>query len=119
MVKVFEFAAPESIRLTELSPAEAEKAAAALAEDALDRFSDLTPVGVNVLALSSKAGDVGGWVQWTRACCDKRRRIEEFEEPLLREVDSTGIGLPSRVQEVHFESQLRTVRLQGPDHVAE
>lgn len=118
MVRIVEFVPPESIRLGELSPQEAERAAIQAADDMLARLGDVRPVGVNAMALS-QALDPEVWVQWTRACCDKRARIEDFEEPVVSDLDVTTSKLPARLQGIHLESTLRTVRLQGEDHVAE
>lgn len=115
MVKVFEFQAPESMRLTELTPERAEEVATKLAEEGLDRLGDIRPVGVQAVALSRIETEV--WVQWTRACCDKRHLIEEFEEPVVADLDVPDTRLPLRMHNTHLESQMRSVRLQGADHV--
>ncbi|GAA1871163.1 hypothetical protein [Myceligenerans crystallogenes] len=118
MVRIVEFVPPESIRLGELSPQEAERAAIQTADEMIERLGGLRPVGVNAMALSQGL-DPEVWVQWTRACCDKRRVIEDFEEPVVSDLDVTALQLPARMQGIHLESTLRTVRLQGADHVAE
>ncbi|WP_125776154.1 hypothetical protein [Antribacter gilvus] len=117
MVKIVEFVAPDSIRLGDLSPQEAEKAAIQTAEEMISRLGGLRPVGINAMALSRIETEV--WVQWTRACCGHRALIEDFEEPIVSELDVAASRLPARLQGVHLESTLRTVRLQGTDHVAE
>jgi hypothetical protein len=119
MVKVFDFKAPESLSLGELSPERAEAAARKLADRALEALDGVTPVGVNAVSLSEAKADTEVWVQWTRACCDKRRLIDDFEEPIVADLDVAATSLPARLHNTHLESVLRTVRLQGPDHVAE
>jgi hypothetical protein len=117
MARVFEFKAPESFTLEDMTAERLEEHAKGLGERALEALGDTAPVGVNAVAITRT--DVEVWVQWTRACCDTRERIEEFDEPVVLDFESSAVRLPARLHGTHLESQLRTVRLQGADHVAE
>ena len=65
--------------------------------------------GVNSVQLESslkEAADIGGWAQWTRACCDKRNRIEDFTDPVIPELGILNPGLEKILHQNHFDSNL-------------
>lgn len=117
MAHVFQFKAPDSLELGRDPERDLEAYAKDMAERSLEVLGDNVPIGINAVSVAKP--DVEVWVQWTRACCDSRQRIEDFEEPVVADLDVAVTKLPVRMHNTHIESQLRTVRLEGADHVAE
>jgi len=70
------------------------------------RFSDVNSIMLESNPAETK--EVGGWAKWTRACCDKRRRIEDFTNPVLPELTDGISGLERSLKQDHFDSNLST-----------
>ncbi|HEY0549337.1 MAG TPA: hypothetical protein VGF13_07010 [Verrucomicrobiae bacterium] len=84
-MKTFQFRAPVSMKLHTMKSEEIEKYVAQQVDVALKAIPEtLRPVGVNAVTIDSiakgTAADPGVWAQWTRACCDKRKRIEDYKD---------------------------------------
>jgi hypothetical protein len=61
---------------------------------------------VNSVQLESSVKQVqadGVWAQWTRACCDRRRRIEDFINPVILELAVNPL-LEKAIHQDHFDS---------------
>lgn len=119
MAKTINLRAPKSMKLHAMSAADVEAYVAKEASRMLEAMpKDVRPVGVNAVAIDSivqqTAADPGVWVQWTRACCDKRRQIEDFVEPLVRDFDPAADITRGGVAEQHIESLMRTETLSSP-----
>jgi hypothetical protein len=70
---------------------------------------DIRIADVNSVQLESslkEAADVGAWAQWTRACCDKRDRIEEFTDPENIELAISNPKIERALHQNHFDSNL-------------
>lgn len=73
------------MKLHAMEPKEIEKFVTTQASKALEGIPEnLRPVGVNAVTVDSISkgtrAAAGVWAQWTRACCDKRRRIEDYKD---------------------------------------
>jgi hypothetical protein len=84
-MKTFQFRAPSSMKLHTMKAEEIERLVSTQADKALQAIPDtLRPVGVNAVTVDSitkgTAAAAGVWAQWTRACCDKRQRIEDYTD---------------------------------------
>lgn len=118
MTKYYQLRAPASMSLEKMSDPEIDKMVADQADRMLEALPDeLRPVGVQGVVLDSvKAGTAaapGVWAQWTRACCDKRKRIEDFREPITEEMMEAAKALRPASYE-HIESQLSIQTLSNP-----
>ena len=95
------------------------------AESALDSLeTGSRPIGINAVSLSQRlpgtAAEPGFWAEWTRACCDRRRVIEDFEDPLIEQFEREGSHVTRQLKGEHLESQLRVLELEHPtEHVGE
>jgi len=80
------------------------------AERMLDSIpKEIRVADVNAVQLESSlkdAADGGVWAQWTRACCDKRNRIEDFTYPENPELIISNPGLEKAMFQNHFDSNL-------------
>ena len=68
---------------------------------------DLRVAEVNSVQLESnlkQVADTGVWAQWTRACCDRRKRIEDFVDPALNELRIDNPQVEHAVFQNHFDS---------------
>ncbi|MEM9001688.1 MAG: hypothetical protein AAGB24_15620 [Bacteroidota bacterium] len=78
------------------------------AEEMLDRIpKDLRVSQVNSIQLESslsEIADVGAWAQWTRACCDKRNRIDDFINPVINELSVSDPLIEKNIFQDHFDS---------------
>lgn len=116
-MKTVSLNAPNSMKLDKMS---ANEIASYVAKEA-DKFlaampEGLRPVAINTVSLN-KASDPGVWAQWTRACCDKRKLIDDFEDPLARDFGIGEVaGLGTRIDS-HAESQLRVLHLESDRHI--
>jgi hypothetical protein len=79
-----------------------------------DKMLSSIPDGIRISDVNSvqlesslkEAADVGAWAQWTRACCDKRDRIEEFTDPVINELGISNPNLERVLHQNHFDSNL-------------
>lgn len=118
MARLFNLRAPKSLRIEQKSPQEIEKLVTEQAARYLEALpNDLRPSGLSGVALESlvkgTANDPGVWAQWTRACCDRRRDIDDFVDPLRDEFELAAAQLRPRSVE-HLESQHVTQVLSNP-----
>ncbi len=118
MAKYYQFRAPASIALDKMSDREIEKLVAEQSDRMLKALpEEFRPVGVQGIVLDSirepTAIEGGVWAQWTRACCDKRKRIDEFREPITEELMEAAKALRPASYE-HIESQLSIQALSNP-----
>jgi hypothetical protein len=73
---------------------------------------------VNSVQLESnlkQVADIGGWAQWTRACCDRRRLIEDFEDPLIDELRIETTGVEKALFQNHFDSNFSIRKVTEPE----
>lgn len=114
MAKVIDLKAPKSISLQKMGEAEVAKYVSQQADKALEAMPEgLRPIGVNRVSLGSHpSADVGVWAQWTRACCDKRRRIEDFTDPVMDDFNNSVAAVSGVKANVHIESQMVVHRLE-------
>lgn len=120
MAQVINLKAPKSLSLTKMSEAEVAKYVSEHADKTLAALPEaLQPVGVNRVALGSNiAADPGVWAQWTRACCDRRRRIDDFTDPVMDDFNASITPLSGVKANVHIESQMVVHRLEDAKHVS-
>ncbi len=124
MSKEYRVTPPESMSLERMSPREIQGIVEEHATRMLESMPEgFRPTGVNRVVLDRAIGrggglggpgDWGGWAEWTRACCGSRALIEDFEDPLIDELESPGSQVLRKVGGVHVESQLRVVDLEDP-----
>jgi len=113
---------PESMALERMSPREIEGIVTEHATRMLESMPEgFRPTGVNRVVLDRAigrggggAGDWGGWAEWTRACCGSRAQIDDFQDPLIDEIEVAGSPVLRKVGGIHMESQLRVVDLVDP-----
>lgn len=104
MAKVFHVRAPKTMTLAKMDEASIYKLVEAEATKTLKQMAQAArPVGVNAVMVSQVA-DVGGWAEWTRACCGSRNLIEEYTDPTPEEL--AVAGLAARPAAAHIESSL-------------
>lgn len=125
MSKEYRVSPPESMALERMSAREIEGIVREHASRMLESVPEgFRPVGVNRVVLDRSigrggglggAGDWGGWAEWTRACCGSRAQIEDFEDPLIDELERPGSQVARRMGGTHVESQLRIVDLEDPE----
>jgi hypothetical protein len=117
MAKIINLKAPASMSLLKLSEAEVAKYVAEHADRSLKALpKDLHPVGVNRVSLGSNPlADTEVWAQWTRACCDRRKRIEDFTDPVLEDYLTTPLSGIQVKANTHIESQMIVHRLENPN----
>lgn len=101
--------------LTDTPIEEIERYATDLAERGLELLGEGAPVRVNAVSIAQRAG-TEVWAEWTRACCGHRSQIEDFEDPVMDDFEIDALPLSGKMHGTHLESQLRTVRLEGPTH---
>lgn len=120
MAKVINLKAPKSFSLLKMGEAEVAKYVSEHADRTLASLPDeLRPVGVNRVSLgSNQAADPGVWAQWTRACCDRRSRIEDFTDPVRDDYNDAITPLSGVKANTHIESQMVTYRLEDSRHVS-
>lgn len=116
-MKTISLNAPRSMKLEKMPEAEIADYVAKEADRFLAAMPEgLRPVAVNTVSLN-RASDPGVWAQWTRACCDKRKSIDDFVNPVIRDFGVAGAaGLLER-SETHAESELRILQLESKGHV--
>ena len=79
---------------------------------------DLRISEVNSIKLESnlrQVAEIGGWAEWTRACCDKRRFIEDFVDPQIHELGITDPRIEKTVFQNHFDSNLSFKKITEPE----
>jgi hypothetical protein len=106
-MKTFNFRAPQSMKLHKMQPEEIEKFVAKEADRVFKTIpKEVRPVGVNSVTIDSvakgTAAEPGVWAQWTRACCDKRRQIEDYRD--MTQADLAEIAEQRRIDEPHVET---------------
>ena len=119
MTRTINLRAPKSLRLHEMSAEEAAAFVAREADRVLDDLpQDIRPLGISAVAMDAfvkgTAADPGVWAQWTRACCDRRDRIEEFVEPVVQDFDPAAAVQRPRLADEHVESLMRVESLANP-----
>lgn len=121
MAKIINLQAPASMSIQKMGEAEVAKYVSEQAERSLAALpKELRPIGVNRVSLGSNKADVDVWAQWTRACCDKRKRIEDFVDPVLTDFDNNLQASTGRKATTHVESQMVVHRLANPaTHIKE
>lgn len=119
MAKTLNLRAPESMKLQALKPEEVERYVSKLADDQLARVPDgLRPSGINAAVLSQLTPgtnfEPGVWVEWTRACCNRRDQIEDFVDPVIDQFEREGSPVLRALSGQHLESQMRVQTLEHP-----
>jgi hypothetical protein len=79
---------------------------------------DLKLSEVNSVQLESnrrEMADIGGWVQWTRACCDRRKIIENFVDPAIDELKIHNPAIEKLLFQNHFDSNLSFKQITEPE----
>lgn len=119
MAKFYQLRAPASMSLHKMSDREIEKMVIQQADKLLNTLPDnMRPVGVQGVVLDSirpgTAADAGVWAQWTRACCDKRKRIEDFIEPVAEDFAAISEEVMRAKALGHVETQLSVQTLSNP-----
>ena len=104
MAKVFHVRAPKTLTLAKMDEASIYKLVESEATKALKQMPQAArPVGVNAVMLSQLGtGGIGGWAEWTRACCGSRNLIDEYVDPTPEEL--AVAGLAARPAATHIES---------------
>lgn len=104
--------------LHKMSEPEIREMVIQLADRMLDGIPDEIRVSeINAVQLESsikEAADAGAWAQWTRACCDKRKRIDDFVDPVNEELGIINPGLEKAVFQNHFDSNLSIRQITEP-----
>ena len=110
MSKTIKLKAAKGVNLMDMKEDEIRKLVEEQADVALKQLPrDLRFSDVNSIMLESNPAEtqaIGGWAKWTRACCDKRRRIEDFVNPTLPELTDGISGLERTLKQDHFDSNL-------------
>jgi hypothetical protein len=125
MSKEYRVTAPASMAMHRMSASDIEDVIKEHSARMLDTMPEgFRPSGVNRVVLDSAArrigggggggGDWGGWAEWTRACCGSRALIDDFEDPLIDELEIAGSPVSMRLTGTHVESQMRIVELENP-----
>lgn len=119
MSRAISIRAPKSMELQKTSPEKIEKYVEELSEKALSALPpDVRPVGVNMVKLDQiVAGtnlEPGVWVEWTRACCGHRNRIDDFVMPSVDEIRHQESASLVQAGEQHAEVQLKVITLEYP-----
>lgn len=73
---------------------------------------------INSVQLESslkQVADTGVWAQWTRACCDRRKSIEDFVDPAITELGITNPEIEKSVFQNHFDSNLSIRKVTEPE----
>lgn len=91
-----------------------EKEIRAMVMKQADRMLNTIPKDIRVgdvsavqLESSTKQAAVDGvWAQWTRACCDKRRLIDGFTNPVNPELAITKPEMGRALHQDHFDANL-------------
>ena len=103
MAKVFHVRAPRTMVLSTMDDKEIQRLVEAEAVRILAQFPEQArPVGVNIVSVSQLPQGVGGWAEWTRACCGQRDLIDEYVDPSPEELELAG--RPYRPQVTHIET---------------
>jgi hypothetical protein len=120
MAQVINLKAPKSVSLMKMGEAEVAKYVSEHADKTLAALPEtMKPAGINRVSLGSNlAADPGVWAQWTRACCDRRRRIEDFTDPVMDDFNAAITPLSGIKAGVHIESQMVVHRLEDAKHVS-
>ena len=118
MAKYYQLRAPASISLQKMSEKEIDEMVKERADKALaslpDEFSLVGTQGIIMDSITpGTSAEAGVWAQWTRACCDKRKRIEDFVEPITEDMMNVAKSLRPQSFE-HIESQLSIQTLSNP-----
>ena len=96
--------------LAKLSEKEIVEMVNSQADDMLNSLpKELQVADVNSVQLESslkEVADTGVWAQWTRACCDKRRRIADFIDPVIGELAVDDPRIEKVVFQDHFDSNM-------------
>jgi len=113
MSKVIQLRAPESMRLTNMKPEEIAERVAAEAGRMLDQLpGSIRPAAVSSISLETsqrEAAEIGGWGEWSRARCDRRRDIHDSEIPQEHELQE---GISFHAPEFnHFDSAFTVKRI--------
>lgn len=121
MSRILNLHAPKSMSLHTMRTEEIEQYVSKLADQALERgLEGGRPIGVNAVAIGQLVPlggqDVGGWAEWTRACCNRRDLIDDFTDPAINEFEREGSPLVQQLAGQHVESQMRIVTLESPQH---
>lgn len=110
MSKTIKLQNASGIALHKMSENEIRQLVMKQADKMLDSIpKEIRVAGVNSVQLESslkEVAEVGGWAQWTRACCDKRNRIEDFTDPILPELGISNPALERVLHQNHFDSNL-------------
>jgi hypothetical protein len=121
MSKEYRVTPPESMPLEQMSPREIEGIVAEHATRMLESMPEgFRPTAVNRVVLDRAIGGGGGgggdwgWAEWVRACGGSRALIDDFEDPLIDELEVAGSPVLRKVGGMHAESQLRIVYLEDP-----
>ena len=108
MSQLYKVKAAPSLRLKDMSEDEVTKLVSAQADEMLSALpKHLRASGVNAIQLESSAAEIAGtgvWAQWTRACCDRRRRIEDFVYPADIEQLRIDPELGRKIKQDHFDT---------------
>jgi hypothetical protein len=123
MPQEYRITPPESMALERMSPREIERIVTEHASRVIESIPEgFRPTEVNRVVLDRAigrpgggAGDWGGWAEWTRACCGSRALIDDFQDPLIDEIEVAGSPVLRKVGGIHVESQLRVVDLIDPE----
>ncbi|MGD8861593.1 MAG: hypothetical protein PVI30_16410 [Myxococcales bacterium] len=114
MSKIYKVKAAPSIRLQEMTEQEVGKLVAEQADRMLESLpKEMRASDVNTVVMEShgrEVADTGVWAQWTRACCDRRRRIEDFTYPEIERLQLEE-GFAKRARQNHFDSDFSVRRI--------
>lgn len=104
--------------LSQMSEEEISKMVIQQAEEMLNGLpNDLKVSDVNSIQLASSLGEIadfGAWAQWTRACCDKRNRIDDFINPVIDELAVFDPKIEKNIFQDHFDSNFEVKQVTEP-----
>lgn len=120
MARVVTLRAPASLPIREMDPREVERFVANMADGILERLDDdVLPDAISAVSLQQvlpgTEQDYGVWVEWTRACCDRRDRIPDFQTPVVDDFERAGSPVLDKFGGEHMEHQMRIVALEYPE----
>ncbi|MFN9622036.1 MAG: hypothetical protein ACK587_04255 [Cyanobacteriota bacterium] len=100
-----------------------EKEITAMVEKLADQMlrslpEELKVSDINSIQLESSLKEVaadGVWAQWTRACCDKRRDIADFIDPVISELAVNTPQIERAVFQDHFDTNFVVKKVTEPN----
>ena len=119
MSKTFKLTAAEDLSLHKMTETQIRDMVAKQADSMIKNLpKDLKLSEVNSIQLGSnrrEMADIEGWIQWTRACCDRRKLIEDFVDPVIDDLKIQNPAIEKVLMQNHFDSNLSIRGITEPE----